>query len=72
MMGGWIHAALQHVPLYSVWELGTSDVASRLRCNTAGRRSRRSCQLRVIKDEAQSEGKKASDGLRYVKWDGKT
>jgi hypothetical protein len=29
MMGGWIHAALQHAPMYSVWDLGTSDVASR-------------------------------------------
>ena len=72
MMGGRIHAALQHVPLYSVWELGTSDVASRATMEHDGKALKRSCQMRIMKGEAQSEGKKANDGIRYVKWDNKT
>jgi hypothetical protein len=58
MVGVWIHAALQHVPLYSVWELGTSDVADRMMTGCDEKAVEGSCQVRIINGAAQSERKK--------------
>jgi hypothetical protein len=71
VVGVWIHAALQHVPLYRCLELGTSDVAGRTMAGTRRKSGRKgSCQIRNMKGAASNEGK-SQHGIRYVKCDNK-
>lgn len=69
MMGGRIHAALQHAPLYKQFEdwARPTQQAGVKDATVLERGSRGPAKVEIMKGEALREGKKANDGIRYVK-----